>query len=245
MLKRDAVPLYHQLRELLSEKIESGEWQPGRQLPSEPDLAREFGVSRATVRQAMQLLESQGLVERIQGKGTFVGRPKFANNLMLMFSASRGMTNTKSLPDLQVQHLERVHPTPSVAAHLGIGLDDYVYELKRRVVVDGEPLLLIRNWLIASRFPDLDERFNQEGTVLQTLITHYGVEGVQQHKEVEVTILDEEEATDLATRVGAPALLLTYLTGPLDGAPFEYRKVVVRGDRCKYYVDQQQAEFLI
>ena len=243
MLKRDAVPLYHQLRELLSEKIESGEWQPGRQLPSEPDLAREFGVSRATVRQAMQLLESQGLVERIQGKGTFVGRPKFANNLMLMFSPSRGMTNTKSLPDLQVQSLERVHPSSSVAARLGIGTDEYVYELRRRVVVDGEPLLLVRNWLIADRFPGLKEKFSDAG-VLQTIITHYGIDAFQQHKEVEVTILDEEEAEDLSARPGSPALLLTYLTRPMDGEPFEYRKVVVRGDRCKYYVDQEQAEFL-
>jgi GntR family transcriptional regulator len=245
VLIRDAVPLYHQLRELLSEKIESGEWQPGKQLPSEPDLAREFGVSRATVRQAMQLLEQQGLVERIQGKGTFVGRPKFANNLMFMFSASRGITNNKALPDLQVMHLERVHPSPTVAARLGIGVEDEVFELKRRVVVDGEPLLLVRSWLIASRFPGLDEKFPKEGSVLGTLLTHYGLEGMAQHKEVEVTILDEGEAEDLSARPGAPALLLTYLTRPLEGEPFEYREVVVRGDRCKYYVDQEQAEFLI
>ena len=244
MLKRDAVPLYHQLRELLSEKIESGEWLPGRQLPSEPDLAREFGVSRATVRQAMQLLESQGLVERIQGKGTFVGRPKFANDLMFMFSPTRGMTNNKSVPVMQVQHLERIHPSPSVAARLGISVDEYVFELKRRVVVDGEPLLLVRNWLIADRFPDLDKKFKND-SVLQTLLTHYGLEAMQQHKEVEVTILDEDEAADLSARAGSPALLVTYLTRPVGGEVFEYRKVVVRGDRCKYYVDQEQAEFLI
>jgi GntR family transcriptional regulator len=245
MLKRDAAPLYHQLRELVTEKIESGEWEPGRQLPSEPDLAREFGVSRATVRQALQLLESQGLVERIQGKGTFVGRPKFANNLMLIFSPMRGMTNTKSLPQLEVQHLELVHPPPSVAGRLGLRPDDYVFELKRRVVVDNEPLLLIKNWLPAARFPELDDKFQMEGTIMQTLLAHYGLEGVRQHKEVEVTILDEEEAVDLAAHAGAPALLVTYLTAPIDGDPFEYRKVVVRGDRCKYYVDQEQAEFLV
>jgi len=245
MLKRDAVPLYRQLRELVTEKIESGEWEPGRQLPSEPDLAREFGVSRATVRQALQLLESQGLVERIQGKGTFVGRPKFANNLMLIFSPMRGMMNTKSVPKLEVQHMQLVQPPSAVATRLGFAPDDLVYELKRRVIVDDEPLLLIKNWLPASRFPELDSKFQLEGTIMQTLVSHYGLDGVSQHKEIEVTILDEEEAVDLAGHAGAPALLVTYLTAPIDGEPFEYRKVVVRGDRCKYFVDQEQAEFLV
>ncbi|MBN1964393.1 MAG: GntR family transcriptional regulator [Anaerolineae bacterium] len=69
------VPIYVQLAEQCRARIESGIWPPGMRLPSEPALAREHGISRGTVRQAMQLLANAGLVERRQGKGTFVAVP--------------------------------------------------------------------------------------------------------------------------------------------------------------------------
>lgn len=244
MLKRDVVPLYHQLKELLTEKIESGEWEPGYRLPGELEISREFGLSRATVRQAMGLLENQGLVERFQGRGTFVGRPKLANNLMMLFSPMRGMTGTESVPALEVEYLRTVAAPASLAMRLGMRGDEMVYELKRRVVVDKEPLLLITNWLPVDRFPGLEAEFAARGTVIRTL-AQYGIDRVHQHKEVEITILDDTEAAALETRPGAPALLVTYLTSLPTGEPFEYRKLVVRGDRCRYYVDQDNAEFFV
>ena len=70
------VPLYYQLQEVIKEAIESATWQPGDQLPSEPELGRQFGVSRVVVRQALAILENDRQVIRIRGKGTFVAQPK-------------------------------------------------------------------------------------------------------------------------------------------------------------------------
>src|SRR5439155_12748729 len=70
------VPLYYQLQELLKEQIESSLWQPGDLLPSEPALARIFGVSRVVVRQALAILEDDRQIVRIKGRGTFVAEPK-------------------------------------------------------------------------------------------------------------------------------------------------------------------------
>jgi GntR family transcriptional regulator len=70
------VPLYYQLQEVLKERIESGEWRPGDRLPSEPDLARRFAVSRVVVRQALAILEDDRQIVRVRGSGTFVARPK-------------------------------------------------------------------------------------------------------------------------------------------------------------------------
>ena len=245
VLKRDVIPLYHQLKELVTEKIESGEWEPGRQLPTEKELSTEFGVSRATVRQAMQLLEQMGLIERFQGRGTFVGRPKVANNLMMMFSPMRGMSGANALPRLDVEYFTTVRPPASIASKLDLGSDALAYEIKRIVVVDDEPLLLIHSWLSQTRFPGFQEHFGAEGTVRGALISHYGIDRVFQRKEVEVTILDEEEARTLGVRPGAPALLITYITRLPTGEPLEYRRLVVRGDRCRYYVEQEGPEFLV
>src|SRR3712207_9202739 len=70
------VPLYYQLQEVLKERIESGTWAPGDALPSEPELARRYGVSRVVVRQALAILEDDRQIVRIQGRGTFVAEPK-------------------------------------------------------------------------------------------------------------------------------------------------------------------------
>jgi GntR family transcriptional regulator len=66
------VPLYFQLARLLTEEIAKGDWKPGARLPSEPELGDRFSVSRATVRLAIQRLESEGLLRRVRGRGTFV-----------------------------------------------------------------------------------------------------------------------------------------------------------------------------
>lgn len=70
------VPLYYQLQEVLKQQIESSVWKPGDRLPSEPELARRFGVSRVVVRQALGILESDAQIVRLKGRGTFVARPK-------------------------------------------------------------------------------------------------------------------------------------------------------------------------
>ena len=70
------MPLYYQLQEVLKEQIESGRWPPGEALPSEPELARRFGVSRVVVRQALAILEDDRQIVRIKGRGTFVAQPK-------------------------------------------------------------------------------------------------------------------------------------------------------------------------
>jgi GntR family transcriptional regulator len=80
---------------------------------------------------------------------------------------------------------------------------------------------------------------------MQTILADYGLSAASQHKEVEITILDEDEAALLGVDSGAPALLLTYLNYLPDGRPFEYRKALVRGDRCKYYIDVDRPELVI
>jgi len=245
LLSRGVVPLYHQLKELFTEKIEGGEWEAGHRLPTENELIGEFRVSRATVRQAMQLLADQGLIERIQGKGTFVGRPKVAHNLLSMFTNAADIARVGTVPHIQLHHLRLRAAPQSVSAQLGLAANEKVYELKRSILSDDEPLLLITSWLPASHFPGLDEKRFERRSMRVILREDYGINGARQHKEVEVTILDEAEADLLHANVGAPALLVTYTSFTDEGEPFEFRKMVVRGDRSKYFADLDAPELLM
>ena len=246
VISRDsALPLYHQLREFLKEKIESGEWAPGHQLPGESDLQIEFGVSRATVRQAMQLLENDGLVEKLQGRGTFVGRPKVASNLLSMFTAEGLVRDPGSVSGFHLLHLIRVAPPAYVRTALRLEENDDVYEIRRTIDVNDEHLMLITSWLPHSKLPYFEEKPLAETSLRQVLRNAYSLEIVRQHKEVQATILDDEEAAVLGGHPGAPAMLLTYVNFLRDGTPIEYRKMVVRGDRCKYFIDLDTPELIL
>jgi len=241
MLNRSPIPMYHQLKELVSEKIESGEWAPGHRLPTEAELSREFGVSRITVRHAMQLLQNQGMLERKQGRGTFVAQPKVAHNLMAMYKDGLSVAQMGRHPQMELVSLELKQPAASVAARLNLPVSDQVYDMKRLLLGDGEPLMLIHSWLPADRFPGFPEH-DMGARTMGAVLREYGITEAFQHKEVEVTILDEEEAELLQTFSGAPALLLTYVNYLPNGDPIEYRRTHVRGDRCKYYIDVDKPE---
>jgi GntR family transcriptional regulator len=243
--RTSALPLYHQLRVFIQEKIESGEWERGHQLPGEAELQAEFGVSRATVRQALQLLQNDGLIERIQGKGTYVGRPKVVSNLAAMFLSQGLIRDPGSSAGSRLLYVTETSPPASAATRLRLAQGETVFEVKRTIIVDGEHLMLITSWLPCTLVPGLDRSGLAESTWRQILRGDYGLEIVKQHKEVEVTILDEEEAQILGGHPGAPAMLFTYLNLLRDGTPLEDRKMIVRGDRCKYYMDLDTPELIL
>ena len=244
MLRRTSLPLYHQLKELLTEKIEDGEWQAGYKLPTELELSAEFGVSRITVRQAMQLLESNGLVERKRGLGTFVGRPKVSHDLLAIFHSGAGILESGGTPNVRVNAISLTRGPSYVRAKLQLDAGQEVYELHRTILADDEPLFLFKSWFPAHLFPGLSTR-GLETRAIPNVLADYGVVVTHQHKEVEVTILDLEEAMLLGVSPGAPSLLVTYLSYMDERVPFEYRRMLVRGDRCKYYVDLDRPEPLV
>src|SRR5262245_8474587 len=95
-------PLYLQLRDTLAERIASGEWKPGRGIPNEVDLAREFNVSQGTVRRALELLERERVVTRQQGRGTFVNG---AQDLALRFDNFRLTNDAAALCEASTRNI--------------------------------------------------------------------------------------------------------------------------------------------
>ena len=108
MLSHDSIiPLYHQLKIILREKVESGEYKADQMIPSEVKLAREYNVSRATARKALEDLTREGLFYRRQGKGTFVSPPKIEQHLTRFYSFTRDMRTQGLNPSTQLCTLRR------------------------------------------------------------------------------------------------------------------------------------------
>jgi GntR family transcriptional regulator len=241
VLVQSPVPLYHQLKEYILEKIEGGEWPPGYRVPSETELSSQFSISRATVRQAIQVLANQGLVEKRQGSGTFVGRPKVAHNLNWMIHDANEVRNRGGEIRYELHYMVLKEPPHHVATRLQLAAGEKTYEVCRTLIADGEPLMLITIWLPERLFPDLSSHGMGPRSMMH-ITADYGHVISHQHKELEIAVLDDHEASLLEVDPGAPSLLMTYVNYLQDWTPLEFRRTYVRGDRCKYYVDQDRPE---
>ena len=148
------LPLYQRLRDELAARISSQHWRPGDLIPSESELASSHGVSIGTVRKAIDSLVSEGLLERQQGRGTYVRRARF-NSSLFRFFRFQSETGERKVPQARILKLT-VLPAPSaVTSVLRLREGEPVINISRLRMIDGEPLLAEEIWLEKSRFEAL------------------------------------------------------------------------------------------
>lgn len=240
-LERDLpIPLYYQLEDALSRRIEKGEFQPGAPIPTEEQLEREYGVSRAPVRQAVARLVLAGKVTRIPGRGTFVTEPRYLEKPGL-----RSVTE-----DLHAQNIELAvrmvtstleRPTQKIAKLLQLGDDEEVVHLLRVRYADGEPIFVCDSYLSHRLVPGLHDRKLVDGSLYKTLETVYGKSPVDGDEELRASLATAEEAKLLAIKPGAPVLVsrrVTYLAG---GQAIEYTRLVFASGRFRYHIRLREA----
>ncbi|MDR7076994.1 DNA-binding GntR family transcriptional regulator [Neobacillus niacini] len=136
------IPLYHQLMERLKVSIEKKQWSPGDKIPSENQLMDQFGVSRNTAKKAIEELVQVGILYRIQGKGTFVAKPKLQQSLMGFYSFSKVLREKGLNPKDIILKIEEVKPTAKIREAIQLREDEHVIEMKRLRCANNEPYLL-------------------------------------------------------------------------------------------------------
>lgn len=142
----DALPIYEQLAQLLVDKIGRGQFASGARLPTELDLAKDYGISRDTVRQAIAILERRGLVVRRRAKGTFVSAQRVTQELAKLRSFHGGLVDRGVVPDMELLEFRPVAPPQEFAAGFQQG---EVVRLLRRYLVNGKALAVADIYLHA------------------------------------------------------------------------------------------------
>lgn len=232
-----ATPLYHRIKEDLLDAIKGGRLLPGDQIPTEVELMARFGVSRATVRQALGQLIAEGYLEVRRGLGTFVAPPKIEQGLYGFYSFSREIERKGMRPGTRVLALGREPAAEAVAIPLRVATGTPVVALRRLRLADDEPLIVETSYLPAARFPGL-EQFDFGTRRLYDILTfEYGVRPVRAREEFEPVLMSPEDASLLHKHPGDPALLLERTTFDAEGAPIEFCRSIVRGDRTRYFVE--------
>jgi GntR family transcriptional regulator len=232
-----AAPLYVQIAEGILDRIESGELTPGDRLPPERELSRMLGVNRVTLRQALHVLESQGLLTRRQGRGTYVAEPKIERQAGGLFSFTRGVRRRGLTPGARLVTFEEQPVEASLARELNLPLAAPVYFILRIRTVNQEPVLLERYTIPMRRFPDLG-RFDLEArSVFEILETEYQAPLSRARQSLEPVVASEYEAKLLEIELGAPLMLERRLSFDAQGEPVEHGRDLYRGDRFRFVTE--------
>jgi GntR family transcriptional regulator len=237
MVDAVGVPLYRQIQSDLRERIQRGELVPGDRLETEQALMARYEVSRATVRQALAGLVSDGLVEIRRGLGTFVRRAAMEHRLGGFYSYSHEIERHGRRPGTRVRSLALEAASQRVAAVLELEPGDPVVALGRVRLADDDALVTETSYLPAERFPGLETFDFDQRSLYDTLATHFGVRPVRARETFEPVLMTRAEAAELGGKAGGPALRVERTTFDGDGSVIEYCRSTLRADRYRYSVE--------
>lgn len=240
----DPTPLYFKLRTLLREAIESLQYPPGSRLPAERDMARIYGVSRITVRQALDALATEGVIRRSRGRtgGTFVqaapteNPPKVVGGFNVVVSARDSRRIQIDAFDMRTANVE-------IAAALRLPAPTPVRYIERRFFGALGPVAFVRNFLPASIGQRLQRRHLRGMTLYDALTRRLGVKIAEVHDEVEAILADTQVAPRLAVSVGTPMLSIRRLYLAAGDEPVNATILITRSDRYRVSVRLRDGHF--
>lgn len=222
------------LRQGLEELVTDG--TVGQRLPSERDLASTYGVARMTVRAALGRLERRGLIRRMQGAGTYIAEPRFAQPpLLTSFSEDMRVRGIEPGSQLLLQTLAPADER--VAKHLGMVVDDPVVVIERVRTGDSEPIAIERAHLPAHRFPGLEGIDVASASLYDVLAEHYGCRLRSCEQRITAEPADAHAANLLSVDKSSSLLRIERVTRDVDGNPVEHVRSMYRGDRYELHTE--------
>ncbi|MCJ2012424.1 GntR family transcriptional regulator [Methylobacterium sp. J-076] len=232
------LPLYQRLRDEIASQIARKAWRSGEPIPTEAELAATHRVAVGTVRKAIDALVADGLVERQQGRGTFVRRPRFDRSLFRFFR-HLGPDGTQAVPEGRIL-LREARPAPGpVREALGLGARAEAVHLMRSRLLDGRPILSEEIWLPAARFAALLEApLTEIGDLLYPAYERLCGEIVARAEEtLTVGAANAADAEGLGMAEGAPVVVIERLAFGFDNRPVEWRLTRGAATDFRYRID--------
>lgn len=239
-LRNEAIPIpkYWQVKEILLERMADGTLTPGSLVPPEPELCHEFGVSRITIRRAIGDLVNEGKLRTVQGKGTYVASPKLPERfIQKAFGIYEDMERRGLTMTTVVLRQEVIPASVEVAARLEIPVGTPVYVIDRLRLIQEEKLLLSTSYIPEALCLGLIDEDLRSGSLYHLLREKYGLTIARGTRSLEAVGAGQWEARQLDLALGSPLLLLYNVAYLPEGRPFEYSRVLHRGDRARIEIE--------
>jgi GntR family transcriptional regulator len=234
--KGSTIPYYEQLAELLRREIQAKLPNCGAySLPSENELAERHGITRVTVRHALDVLEREGWIYREKGRGTFAATRRVEHELTQLVSTTDAMRQRGWSLVTRVISIKTVPAPEHIASILEIKPEASIYELQRLRIVEDTPLGLQTVYLPAHLCPKLEEN-DLTHSLYRLLETRYGLRLWTGRETLRARGASQDEARLLKVRKGTPVMSAERWTYASTGTPVEYLDSVWRGDRYDFKV---------
>lgn len=229
------LPLYQQLYDILRAKIRQGEWQPGDLIPPESQLMESYNVSRTTVRQTLDILANEDLIERQQGRGTFVAHPNVEQALVRIISFTDDMRRRGREPGTEVLASELVPAPQDVAERLHVEPGEELAYLKRLRLADGEPMSVEESHLVHRHCPGILEGDYASNSLRQALVDRYDIHWSRATQTIRAVSATNGLSAILDIPHKAPLLFIERVSYSRRNTPVEFLRIYYRSDKYVLY----------
>ena len=232
-------PLYQQIKALILQGLQSGEWKPGEVIPSEMDLATRYRVSQGTVRKAIDELAAENLLVRRQGKGTFVAThaEQHVQYRFLRLMPDKGNLQSEGPAQRDIIDCKRLRASAEIARALALRTGDSVLQARRVLSFGGRPTILEDLWLPGAPFKGLTaERLSQyHGPMYALFETEFGVRMVRAQEKIRAVLPDAAQAAQLKIDTHTPLLSVERIAYTYNDTPMELRRGLYLTDTHHYH----------
>ncbi len=215
-------PLYKQVYEQLIKRISDGDWKPSENLPSEFALAAELGVSQGTVRKALNALEAEKLVERRQGKGTFVTEHTNEASNFRFFRLVR-QDGSRLKPEGVVESIKQRAAKRQEQSVLALKDKEQVYEIRRLRMVDQTPCVAETIIIPQALFPKIDQQAAVSASLYPLYQREYGISVANAEEQIQAELANKQTAKRLALDVGTPLIRVDRIAKTINNQCIEWR----------------------
>ncbi|MDM1019309.1 GntR family transcriptional regulator [Acinetobacter sp. VNK23] len=227
-------PLYDQVYQTLLQQIGDGTYPVQHKLPSEKELSELFNVSRITIRQALNQLQLEHLVYKIQGKGTFVSAPKTFQNISQLQGFAEAMRNMGHEVFNVVKEFRFIPATPQIASKLKLSVNSMVVEIKRIRLVDRKPVSFELTYLPEAIGVALQQINLSTRDVFLAIEEDLSIPLGHADLSIDAALADEALSELLQVEINAPLLRVERLTHNHEGHPIDFEYLYFSGESFQY-----------
>lgn len=231
--KKSPIPAYFQLKNIILEKIKSGEYPAGSLIPSERELSENLGISRMTARQAINQLATERYLVREKGKGTFVNELKFEQKNIMSFSET--VKRQGMVPSTKVLEFTEELECYDIKDQLKLSSEQKLFRVKRLRLADTIPIAIEEVYIPENICPDID-KLDLTKSLYEILKSNYSIEISYIDNTIEAIKTDKENRQLLELPAGVPALKISGISYTKEGNKLFYERDIYRADKYNYSV---------
>ena len=239
------LPAYYQIQMDLKNRILRNEWNEKEHIPGEIELAKQYNVSRITLRQALAELEKDGLIYKVRGRGTFIDLKSVPIITELNYSVVSNDQLPQSGYKITAKILEQRLVTdlfPSVSQNLQLQKNDSAVYIKRLFLIHEKPIAICSSHISAKLVPGLEDTPLINGSISQTLAECYNLRSEHVDDYIEAVRATQSESHLLERSYGVPLIMLQGTSYLEDGIPLEYSRTYWSGDSVRFHLSLQNGQ---